>query len=186
MTVGIIAIQGAFLEHAYILKKLGVKTRWVKEPADLKYIDRCIIPGGESTAISKQMCENGLMQALKTRIKEGMPTMGTCAGLVLMAKSVDKDPLITLGVMDIQVKRNAYGRQLGSFSTSASLPLISQNQVELIFIRAPYIQKVEPSVQIIHVHDSRIVAVLQNHMFAVAFHPELTEQTCFHEYFLTI
>lgn len=184
MTVGILAIQGAFIEHSKMLDMLNVKSKWVKSVSDLEGIDGIILPGGESTAMSKQMQENGLLQALSKKIHDGLPALGTCAGLILMAKSVENDSLPTLKVMDIHVKRNAYGRQLGSFKCNTNIPLISKEDIELVFIRAPYIQTVSEGVEILHVHEGKIVAAKQNHMIALAFHPELTENPCFHRYFL--
>lgn len=184
MIIGILAIQGAFVEHAKMMAMLSVKTKWVKSVSDLEGIDGIILPGGESTAMSKQMQENGLLESLSKKIKDGLPTLGTCAGLILMAKSIENDSLPTLKVMDIHVKRNAYGRQLGSFKSTANIPAISKDPIELVFIRAPYIESADPGVEILYTHENKIVAAKQNHMIALAFHPELTENLCFHQYFI--
>lgn len=182
--VGIVAIQGAFLEHQNKLKQLGVPSKLIKKPADLEGVERCILPGGESTAMSKQMVENGLMQALRNKVNDGMPIMGTCAGLILLAQSIENDSLPTLGLMAIHVQRNAYGRQLGSFTAQALIPEIAEKALKLVFIRAPYIKNCGPDVKVLHVHENRIVAAQERRMLALAFHPELTDDTSFHEYFL--
>lgn len=184
MIIGILAIQGAFIEHAKMMARLHVNTKWVKSVSDLEGIDGIILPGGESTAMSKQMQENGLLEALSLKIKAGLPTMGTCAGLILMAKSIEKDALPTIKAMDIHVKRNAYGRQLGSFKTTANIPAVSKAPIELVFIRAPYIDSADSSVEVLYAHENKVVAAKQNHMIALAFHPELTDNPCFHQFFI--
>lgn len=184
MTIGVLAIQGAFREHIQMIETLGAKTKLIKKTSDLEGIQGLILPGGESTAMSKQLIESGLMESLQLKIKNGLPTMGTCAGLILLAKSIENDSLPTLGAMNIHVKRNAYGRQLGSFTTHACIPQISTQPLELTFIRAPYIQHVGEGVEVLYTHDHKIVAAKEKNMLALAFHPELTTDLQIHAYFL--
>lgn len=184
MIIGVLAIQGAFMEHMEVLKRLDVQGKLIKKISDLENIEGLILPGGESTAMAKQMKENGLFEAITQKIIEGCPVMGTCAGLILMSKEVSNQPVQTLGVMDIRVKRNAYGRQLDSFSTMASIKKISETPLELVFIRAPYIEEVGEGVEVLCVVDKHIVVAQQNNCLALAFHPELIGIDVFHQYFI--
>jgi 5'-phosphate synthase pdxT subunit len=184
MIIGVLAIQGAFIEHMNVLKRLHVQGRLIKKVSDLEGIDGIILPGGESTAMAKQMKENGLFEALQTKINEGCPVMGTCAGLILLSKEITNQPVSTLGVMDIRVKRNAYGRQLDSFATHASIKHISEEPLELVFIRAPYIEEAGDDVEVLCEVDGHIVVAKQANMLALAFHPELTGIDDVHQYFI--
>lgn len=184
MTIGVLAIQGAFIEHVNVLSRLGVLGKLIKKVSDLDDIDGLILPGGESTAMAKQMNENGLLEAIRARINEGLPVMGTCAGLILLSKEISNQPVTTLGVMDIVVKRNAYGRQLDSFATKASIKYISEHPLELVFIRAPYIERVGERVEVLCTVDNHIVVAQQDNMLALAFHPELTGIDDVHQYFI--
>lgn len=184
MIIGVLAIQGAFREHMDVLQRLHVQGRLIKKVSDLEDIDGIILPGGESTAMAKQMKENGLFEALQNKIIQGCPVMGTCAGLILLSKEITNQPVSTLGVMDIRVKRNAYGRQLDSFATLAPIKLISEQPLELVFIRAPYIEEVGKGVEVLCEVDGHIVVALQNNMLALAFHPELTGIDAVHAYFI--
>lgn len=184
MIIGVLAIQGAFFEHMDVLKRLNVQGKLIKKVSDLEDIDGLILPGGESTAMAKQMKENGLFEAITHKINEGCPVMGTCAGLILLSKEISNQPVQTLGVMNIRVKRNAYGRQLDSFSTFASIKKISETPLELVFIRAPYIEEVGDGVDVLCVVDNHIVVAQQNHCLALAFHPELSGIDVIHQYFI--
>ena len=184
MIIGVLAIQGAFREHMDVLQRLHVQGRLIKKVSDLDGIDGLILPGGESTAMAKQMKENGLFEALQSKIIQGCPVMGTCAGLILLSKEITNQPVSTLGVMDIRVKRNAYGRQLDSFSTLAPIKYISNEPLELVFIRAPYIEEVGKGVEVLCEVDDHIVVARQNNMLALAFHPELTGIDAVHVYFI--
>lgn len=184
MIIGVLAIQGAFREHMDVLHRLHVQGRLIKKVSDLDGIDGIILPGGESTAMAKQMKENGLFEALQSKIDQGCPVMGTCAGLILLSKEITNQPVNTLGVMDIRVKRNAYGRQLDSFATVAPIKYISNEPLELVFIRAPYIEEVKEGVEVLCEVDGHIVVALQNNMLALAFHPELTGIDAVHVYFI--
>jgi len=184
LTIGILALQGAFKEHAIAIKKLGHSAREIKMPQDLKSIDGIILPGGESTAISNLLDSTNLRIPLLKHLKAGLPCMGTCAGMILLAKTVAQDPVPTLGVMNIEVKRNAYGRQLGSFTRTEIIEKVSNTPIPLVFIRAPYVVKAGDTVEILHRVDEQIVAVKENNFLALAFHPELTDDLSFHQYFI--
>ena len=182
MAVGILAVQGAFAEHAAVLDRLQVPHFEIRQKRDLSQpMDRLILPGGESTVMRKLLTELELLEPLKQRITDGMPVLGTCAGLILLAKQVDGGKPC-FATMDISVKRNAYGRQLGSFHTEQSFG--SLGVLPMTFIRAPYIASVEGDTQILATVDGNIVAAQQGNQLVTAFHPELDDNTAIHEYFL--
>ena len=185
--VGVLAIQGAVAEHLELLNQIpDVCAQEVKYLDELNEIDGLIIPGGESTAIGRLLRDFNLLQPLKERILNGMPVWGTCAGMILLAKSLENDPTVHLGVMDITVERNAYGRQLGSFTTEVEIEKISSNKIPLIFIRAPYVTQVKSDVDILLEVNDHIVACQQKQMLATSFHPELTKDISFHRYFINM
>lgn len=185
MKIGILALQGAFLEHKKILDKLGVTSIYIKEKSQLEEIDGIILPGGESTAMGKLMREFDLLEPLKEKIINGMPVFGTCSGLILLAKKLANDDTVHLGVMDIVVKRNGYGRQLGSFQCLGSIKGI-EKKIEMVFIRAPYVEVVGEGVEVIGEVEGKIIAVKEKNMLGISFHPELTEDTTLHKYFLNM
>ena len=185
--VGVLAVQGAVAEHLELLNQIpDVCAQEVKYLDELNEIDGLIIPGGESTAIGRLLRDFNLLQPLKERILNGMPVWGTCAGMILLAKSLENDPTVHLGVMDITVERNAYGRQLGSFTTEVEIEKISSNKIPLVFIRAPYVTQVKSDVEILLEVNNHIVACQQKQMLATSFHPELTKDTSFHRYFINM
>ncbi|SHJ88213.1 pyridoxal 5'-phosphate synthase glutaminase subunit PdxT [Paramaledivibacter caminithermalis] len=184
MIIGVLALQGAFREHMKCLKKIGIHGKLVKSNKDLEGIDGIILPGGESTAMGKLLVDFNMKENLSNKIKNGLPAWGTCAGMILLAKKIDGENKAHLGVMDIDVKRNAYGRQLGSFSTEKIIPEISDEPIELVFIRAPYINSVNNGVDILCEVDGNIVAAKQRNILVTSFHPELTENRAFHRYFV--
>ena len=185
--VGVLAIQGAVAEHLELLNQIpDVCAQEVKYLDELNEVDGLIIPGGESTAIGRLLRDFNLLQPLKERILNGMPVWGTCAGMILLAKSLENDPTVHLGVMDITVERNAYGRQLGSFTTEVEIEKVSSNKIPLIFIRAPYVTHVKSDVDILLEVNDHIVACQQKQMLATSFHPELTKDTSFHRYFINM
>ena len=185
--VGVLAIQGAVAEHLELLNQIpDVCAQEVKYLDELNEIDGLIIPGGECTAIRRLLRDFNLLQPLKERILNGMPVWGTCAGMILLAKSLENDPTVHLGVMDITVERNAYGRQLGSFTTEVEIEKISSNKIPLVFIRAPYVTQVKSDVDILLEVNDHIVACQQKQMLATSFHPELTKDTSFHRYFINM
>ncbi|MDR1373274.1 MAG: pyridoxal 5'-phosphate synthase glutaminase subunit PdxT [Dysgonamonadaceae bacterium] len=175
MRIGVLALQGGFVEHIITLQKLEIETFEIRKKQDLKQkFDGLIIPGGESTVIGKLLDELELFEHLQDLINKGVPTFGTCAGLILLANRFK--------AINIKVKRNAYGRQLGSFAVNAEFKDIGQ--IPMVFIRAPYIEKVGNEVETLSVVDEHIVAARQNHILVTAFHPELTSDTRVHRFFI--
>lgn len=186
--IGILGMQGAIAEHQEILLQIPhTKTRIVKTAKDLDCIDGLILPGGESTAIGKLLDYFILKEILQQKIISGLPVFGTCAGLILLAKNIENQTNTHLATMDITVKRNGYGSQLDSFSTNLLIPTIDKNMpIPLVFIRAPYITKTGKDVQILATLDNKIIATRQKNMLVSSFHPELTCDLRFHQYFLSI
>ena len=186
--IGILGMQGAIAEHQEILLQIPhTKTRIIKTAKDLDCIDGLILPGGESTAIEKLLDYFSLKEILRQKIISGLPVFGTCAGLILLAKNIENQTNTHLATMDITVKRNGYGSQLNSFSTNLLIPTIDKNMsIPLVFIRAPYITKTDKDVQILATLDNKIIAARQKNMLVSSFHPELTCDLRFHQYFLSM
>lgn len=185
MVVGVLALQGAFLEHEKMLEKLNVDFIEIRKKEDLKtHIDGLILPGGESTTIGKLLKDLDIYEDLKLMIQQGLPTFGTCAGMILLAKKLYNDDTVHLGLMDIEVKRNAYGRQLGSFVVNQDFQ--NMGVIPMVFIRAPYIQSVKENVKVLCVVNDNIVGARQDNMLVTSFHPELTSSTKVHEYFINM
>ena len=185
MKIGILALQGAFQEHKNILDSLNIDNCLVKTKDQLKDIDGIILPGGESTAIGKLLRDFDILEPLKEKIKNGFPVFGTCSGMILLAEKLSNSDVVHLGVMGIEVKRNAYGRQLGSFETLGDFKVIDK-KLKMVFIRAPYVENIKEGVEVLSVVNENITAVREKNMLAVSFHPELTDDTSVHEYFLDI
>ena len=184
MTIAILAMQGAFLEHGQMLDRLGVEHFEIRKKEDMdRSFDGLILPGGESTVMRKLLIELNIYDILKKKIEDGLPVFGTCAGLILLAEQVE-DGVPCFGTMNILAKRNAYGRQLGSFHTDAEFDGLGQ--VPMIFIRAPYIAQAGEGVEILAEVDGKIVAARQGRQLVTAFHPELDGDTRIHEYFLNM
>ena len=182
MQIGVLALQGAFIEHEQMLSQISVASFEIRRKRDLdKPFDGLIIPGGESTVQGKLLRELELFEPLKERIIAGMPVFGTCAGLLLLAKKIENDDRVHFGVMDITAVRNAYGRQLGSFYTQAEFKGIGK--IPMTFIRAPYIESVYGSTNVLASVDGKIVAAREGNMLVTAFHPELNEDLSVHKYF---
>lgn len=185
MTVAVLALQGAFAEHEEMLKKLGVEHFQIRQKRDLERpFDALILPGGESTVIGKLLRDEGMFEEIRTRIQDGLPVFGTCAGMILLAEKVEGG-VPCLGTMQIQVKRNAYGRQLGSFYTEEVFGEMKE-PVPMTFIRAPYVETVWGGAQVLAEVDGHIVAVRQGNQLVTAFHPELNQDVRIHEYFLKL
>lgn len=185
MRIGVLAVQGAFIEHRHMVEQLGAESLELRKACDLeKEMDGLILPGGESTVMGKLLTELQMMEPLRQSIRQGLPTFGTCAGMILMAKDiVNPTPnQVNLGTMNITVQRNAYGRQLGSFHTEASFG--NMPSVPMTFIRAPYIKSAGKGVSILSEVKGNITAARQGNQLATAFHPELTGDTSIHQYFL--
>jgi len=190
MKIGVLALQGDFTEHIVMLRSLGVETVEVRLPEHLRGLDGLIIPGGESTTIGKLAVAYHLMEPLRT-FGQRHAIWGTCAGAIFLSKDVSRDqPLLSL--MDIKVERNAFGRQLDSFEADLDIPELKQatgtdSPYHAVFIRAPIIESVGGDARVLStVPDGRIVAAQQGHFLATSFHPELTNDTRFHEYFLSL
>jgi len=190
MKIGVLALQGDFAEHIAILKRLKVETSEVRLPEHLKGLDGLIIPGGESTTIGKLANDFGLIEPLR-EFGQRHAIWGTCAGAIFLSKDISRDQPL-LGLMDIKVERNAFGRQVDSFETDLDVPELKQatgtkNPYHAVFIRAPLIESVAGDAKsLASLDDGRIVAAQQGHFLATAFHPELTNDTRFHEYFLSL
>lgn len=185
MKIGILALQGDFAEHINIIDKLGIQPIEIRQPAQLEALDGLIIPGGESTTMLKLMHSYNLFQPIKELANNGLPIMGTCAGMVLLAKKVSNPDMNTLSLMDIEVRRNAFGRQLDSFETGIAIPLLGDEPFPAVFIRAPLIVSVGSDVDIIgRLPDNKIVAARQGNILALSFHPELSNDSRIHRYFL--
>ena len=186
MRIGVLAMQGDFREHRAMLGRCGAESIEVRRPADLHAIDGLIIPGGESTTISHLLQEGGLFEGLRERILAGLPVYGTCAGAILLAKEVVGRAPCTLAVMDITVRRNAYGRQVDSFEADIEVPALGPDPVRAVFIRAPYIERVGQGVEVLGSYGGRPVLVRQDNCLVSTFHPELTLDTRLHRYFLSM
>lgn len=184
MKIGVLALQGAFEEHIKMLSQLNAESIELRQIKDLQQdLDGIIIPGGESTVISKLLDDLNMREALLDKINnENLPVFGTCAGLIMMSQSTEDPKAVPLGLMECTAKRNAYGRQLGSFSTTAEFDGVGS--IPMVFIRAPYIKEASKNVDILSTVDGKIAAARQGRFLATAFHPELTENTCVHRYFL--
>lgn len=190
MKIGVLALQGDFAEHIVMLKRLNVETSEVRLPEQLNGLDGLIIPGGESTTIGKLAIAYSLMEPLR-QFGQRHAIWGTCAGAIFISKDIGRDQPL-LGLMDIKVQRNAFGRQIDSFETDLVIPELKQATgsdvpYHAVFIRAPIIESVSGDAKVLaSVPDGRIVAAQQGHLLATSFHPELTNDTRFHEYFLTL
>ena len=187
MRIGVLASQGAFAEHIAILRQLKVEALPVRLPQELRGLDGLIIPGGESTSISKLMLDYNLMSQIRNLARDGLPIFGTCAGMILLANEVSDLDVEPIGVMNITVRRNAFGRQKDSFETELSIPALGEKLFPGIFIRAPVIEQANSEVEILtRLADGTSVAARQGKLLASAFHPELTDDLRFHQYFLDI
>jgi 5'-phosphate synthase pdxT subunit len=184
--IGVLALQGAAAEHIQMLSALGTEAIPVRLPSELNGLDALIIPGGESTTISKLLSDYGLMVPIRRLAKKGFPIFGTCAGLVLLAKKVPNLQPESIGVMDIEVERNAFGRQVDSFEADLEIPALHNGTFHGVFIRAPLIEKVEGGVKVLCQLNGKPVAVRQRKLLACAFHPELTDDLRLHKYFLNM
>lgn len=187
MRIGVLAAQGAFAEHIAVLRQLGVEALPIRLPRELAGLDGLIIPGGESTSISRLMLSYNLTDEIRGLAKDGLPIFGTCAGMILLAKENSNSDVEPLGVMDIRVKRNAFGRQKDSFETELSIPVLGEKPFPGVFIRAPAIERANGKTEILaRLADGTGVAARQGKLVATAFHPELTGDLRFHQYFLDI
>lgn len=184
--IAVLALQGAFIEHVRAVEALGAQCFEIRKKSDLSNgpFDGLILPGGESTVIGKLLRELDLLDELKQQIENGLPVFGTCAGLILLANDISNSRNQYFGNMDISAERNAYGRQLGSFRTQGNFADIGD--IDMTFIRAPFIVKAGKDVEVLATVDHNIVAARQGNMLVTSFHPELTEDLSVHRYFLGI
>ena len=192
MKIGVLALQGAFIEHEQALQRIGVEAREARLPEHLEGLDGLIIPGGESTTIGKLAVQYGLMEPIRAMAAAGKPLWGTCAGMIFMAKDVGRDQPL-LGLMDVTVQRNAFGRQVDSFETDLDVPALATPDAararpfHAIFIRAPLIESVGTGVEVLAALSSgAIVAARQGRLLATSFHPELAHDDRFHRYFVSL
>ncbi|MWB99719.1 pyridoxal 5'-phosphate synthase glutaminase subunit PdxT [Agromyces seonyuensis] len=185
--VGILALQGDFREHARVLDGLGARVRLVRRPEDLDGIGGIVLPGGESSVMDKLARTFGLFEPLRERLRAGLPAYGTCAGLILLADEIE-DGIAgqqTFGGLDVVVRRNAFGAQNQSFETDLDIPELGETPVHAVFIRGPVVESVGPDARVLAaLDDGRVVAVEQGNLLGTAFHPEITGEHRFHEYFL--
>jgi len=185
--IGVLSLQGAFIEHMASLQKLGVEALAIRLPRDFQNLDGLVIPGGESTVISQLMQSYSLMGMIRELARNSFPMLGTCAGMILLARSALDLDIETIGAMDIKVRRNAFGRQVDSFETPLVIPALGEAPFPAVFIRAPTIVETIPSVEILaSLPDGTPVAAKQGNLLAASFHPELTPDLRFHIYFLDI
>ena len=187
MLIGVLAIQGDFIEHINILQTLGVECREIRLPEQLSDVDGLIIPGGESTTLSRLLTRYDLRQPIKKLSTDGKPLWGTCAGMIMMASEITENDPVPLEIMDIGVQRNAFGRQIDSFEQELEITGFDETPYHAIFIRAPVIKRVGSGVSIMaSLQDGRPVAVQQANLMATSFHPELTKDSRFHTHFLNL
>lgn len=184
MRIGVLAVQGAFIEHEHIIEKIGHEVVEIRQKKDLDGINGIILPGGESTVQGQLLRKLDMLDDIKALIANGLPVLATCAGLILLAEHIDNDDSVHIGTLPVTVKRNAYGRQLGSFVRTA--PMKGFGEFPMTFIRAPYISSVKENVDVLATVDDRIVAVQYNKQIGLAFHPELSDDTRIHEYFISL
>ena len=186
MKIGVLSLQGDVREHARSLGDCGVHSSLVRRPAELEAVDALVIPGGESTTISKLARIFDIFQPIQERISAGMPVYGSCAGMILLADRVE-DAIVgqeSFGGLDVTVRRNAFGRQVDSFETDLTFKGITQPPIRAVFIRAPWVESVGPSVEVLAEVDGHPVAVRSDHLFATSFHPELTGDNRIHKFFI--
>lgn len=184
MRVGVLAAQGAFREHIIALRACGVDALDVRKAEQLDGIDALVIPGGESTAIARLLQDFGMFDKVRALGEAGLPIFGTCAGMVLLAREIERSGQPRLGLMDIVVRRNAFGRQVESFEADLDIPVLGKEPLRGVFIRAPYVTSTGPGVRVLATLDDKIVLVEQGKFLAAAFHPELTPDLRLHQYFL--
>jgi 5'-phosphate synthase pdxT subunit len=185
--IGVLAVQGAFAEHIAMLRQLGVDAAAVRLPSDLEGVAGLILPGGESTTMRKLIDTWDLRQPILDLARKGAPIFGTCAGMILLSKEITDGDAPVFPLLDISVKRNAFGRQLESFESEVSVPVLGDRPVHAVFIRAPIVERVGPEVDVMaELDDGRVVAVRNGNVIATAFHPELAGETRFHRLIATM
>lgn len=184
MRVGILAVQGAFIEHERVLRRLGADAVEIRQRRDFADVDGLILPGGESTAQALLLKKLELFDDVRSAVLDGLPVLATCAGLILLARKLDRDDSVHLGTLPVTVRRNAYGRQLGSFETRSSVGDIAD--FPLVFIRAPFVTETGPGVDVLAAVGGRTVGVRYENQIGLAFHPEMTDDVRVHEMFIRL
>jgi 5'-phosphate synthase pdxT subunit len=184
--IGVLALQGDVVEHRAALERAGAQTLEVRTPADLARVDALVIPGGESTTVIRLLERFGLTEPLRARVLAGMPLWGTCMGLIVAAHDVADLPQPTLGLLDVTVRRNAFGRQVDSAEVALAIPALGPEPFPAIFIRAPWIERTGPAVETLAERDGHVVMVRQGNVLGTSFHPELTGDDRVHAYFLAL
>lgn len=184
MKIGVLALQGAFIEHENMLTDIGTVCTEVRQVSDLQGLDGIVLPGGESTVQGQLLQKSGLLAPLRDLIAGGLPTLATCAGLILLAQKIKDSPVTHLGTLPVTIKRNAYGRQLSSFVTEE--PVKGIGNFSMVFIRAPYIEHADMDVEILAKVDGKIVAVKYGNQIGLSFHPELSGNPKIHKWFLSL
>ncbi len=184
MVIGVLALQGAVAEHIRILELCGAEVIPIKKPEEIDRIQALVIPGGESTTIGKLMVKYSFAKKIKDAHKQGMPIFGTCAGLVLVAKQLTEGKQPLLGLIDIKVKRNAFGRQRESFEADLGIPELGTDSFPCVFIRSPWIEYTGPKVKVMSRFNNKVVMAREGNVLVSAFHPELTEDLRIHRYFV--
>lgn len=185
-TIGVLALQGDYAKHVEMVSAAGALGREVREAGDLEKIDGLIIPGGESTTIGKLLVRFGMLEPIRIFAASGGPVFGTCAGTILLAKNIEGSDQVRLGLLDIEVRRNAYGRQIESFEADIPVPMLGEIPLLGVFIRAPIISKIDGRVDVLAVFDGTPVFVRQGNIISTTFHPELTGDPRAHKYFLSL
>ena len=187
MKIGVLALQGDFAEHLAVLRQLGVEGTEVRMPRDLDDLSGLILPGGESTTMRKLIARWGLREPILDLARSGAPMFGTCAGMILLAREISDGDEPVLPLLDVTVKRNAFGRQLDSFESEVNVPVLGDTPIHGVFIRAPVIERVGPDVDVLaRLDDGRVVAVREHNVIAASFHPELAGETRFHRLLATM
>ncbi|GLV14982.1 pyridoxal 5'-phosphate synthase subunit PdxT [Alicyclobacillus hesperidum] len=186
MKIAVIAVQGAFREHIQALRQLGADAVEARRAGELENVDGVVIPGGESTAIGKLMREYDMIDPVRKMAADGKPIFGTCAGMIVLAKRIEGEETVHLGLMDVTVNRNSFGRQRESFEADLEIPALGEATFPAVFIRAPHIAAVGDEVEVLARYRDRIVAVRQGNLLATSFHPELTGDLRLHQYFLNL
>jgi 5'-phosphate synthase pdxT subunit len=185
-TVGVLAYQGDVREHLEALAAVGANPVEVRTLADLDRVDGLVLPGGESTVIGKLAARYGLLEPLRRRVAAGLPVFGTCAGMIFLAREVEGPPQDLLGVLDVRVRRNAFGRQVASFEAEVDVKGVDGGPVSGAYIRAPWVAEAGPEVEVLAEVDGKVVAVRQGDVLATAFHPELTGELRLHRWLVDL
>lgn len=186
MQIGVLALQGDYNKHIEMLRRLGVEAVPVRSPDEVRSLDGLIIPGGESTTIGKLMRRFGIDEAIVEKVEAGMPLYGTCAGMILMANDIEDSDQSRLGLLDITVRRNAFGRQIDSFETDLEVPELGPEPLRAVFIRAPFITEIRNGAKTLASVDDHPVLIQRGKLLASSFHPELTDDTRLHKYFISL